>query len=74
MLKIVEIILEALVAVLGKVLSPDKLNKFADDLLDLIREKVEATPNKIDDKILNWLEPTIRSAFSIKDHDEVTDG
>ena len=60
------IITSILTAILGS-LSKEKFNSIVDGLLDVIEEKVKATPNKIDDAVVLPLCTKVRELLDVND-------
>lgn len=62
-------LITTLISMVVGMLSPDLMKSFADMLLDFVEDKVMATENTVDDKILLPICKMIRDAFDIPDND-----
>jgi len=66
--KVLELVLRIIVYLIAQV-SMNKLDRFADLLLDFIENTVQKSDTKIDDRILLPLCELIRETFKIADND-----
>jgi hypothetical protein len=62
-------LIEMLVSLLMKMLTPDLLKKFADMTLDFIEDKVTGTKSTVDDAVVLPVCDMIRASFNIPDND-----
>jgi hypothetical protein len=62
-------LIQMLVSLLMRILTPDLLKKFADMTLDFIENYVAGTKSKIDDALILPLCDMIRKSFDIPDND-----
>ncbi len=60
-------LIQALITVLMKVLTPELVKKFADMTLDFVEEHVEGTKSSVDDMLVLPVCQMIRRSFEISD-------